>query len=361
MHAGATISGILDRNSARAVYPRPAGPAVRHGLAGLAWGVGLLTLTGIGGAQEVTGEATDTLRLRFDWHPGLEGRVEVERLRVRRTPGGEDTTFAEARYRLRALDHPEGRVIVHEEVTLPTLQLAAAVDVDGERMRRRLSDHVEAVAPGCVVRDDGAFLRLEGGEALAAAIGSHVERVLAGRPRDELERIRRALGSLLTEEFLRNLAAQEWNALVGFWARRGVVTGRMQELRRMEEVPFFADMRIPTVYQYRTAGRVPCHEADPDRSCVELRLRSFPDAESLHGGLERTMEELGAEPGEGPGVRNLVIENSVLLVTEPRTLIPHRLETRRRVSGSVAREEREPAPFGLTERATYRYVYPDRR
>lgn len=322
--------------------------ALVHRFASL--GLLVLTLPVPGRAQPVGGSA-DTLQLDFGWPVGLEAVVEIERYRVRSTPGGADTSVIAGRYEMRVAKHPAGLRVIHQGRVLPPLSAEAGRSA----LLDRISEYARAMPPGAVVGRDAEFLESSGEGDLLALLESLASTAAEGGQgapgRSELER-------LLPEDLLRGIAESQWNTLVGFWMGTRLPLGEVHEVQRTQELAFLAGMEVTVVFRYRAVGRVPCSDTEPGAACVELRLFSFPDPDTLRHLLRRTTRELGGTPDDREmEFGELQIETSVRLVAEPATLIPHRLEILRRVQGTVPLDRGRLDDFGLLERTLQRYRY----
>lgn len=312
----------------------------------------LSALPAAGRAQAIPGSA-DTVQLAFGWPVGLEAVVEIERYRVRSTPGGADTSVVGGRYELRVTEHPAGLRVIHEGRVLPPL--SAEPDRAGSAKLERVSEYARAMPPGAIVDRSGEFLQVAGAGDLIALLDSLTSTADGGGQRAPG---RSELETILPEDLLRRLARSQWNTLVGFWTGMRLPLGEVYETQRAQELAFFAGMEVTVVFRYRAVGRVPCSDADRAATCVELRLFSFPDPDTLRDLLRRTTRELGGAPDDREvELGELQVETSVRLVAEPATLVPHRLEILRRVQGTVPLGTGGIDDFGLLERTVQRYRY----
>ena len=80
-------------------------------------------------------------------------------------------------------------------------------------------------------------------------------------------------------------------------------------------------------YEFGATGRVPCHAGDADTRCVELWMTSAPAPEAVNAILERLFAAMGPEMAALSGTAEFDIQHRMVLVTEPATLLPHRLVT----------------------------------
>lgn len=291
----------------------------------------------------------DAVLLSFDWPPGMKGRVEGSFTQVRRVGDAPDSTSVLYEYDLQVLGQRDSRLVTFDGHRFPQMPGETGA---GEEM----AGLVGALSPDMVVSKEGELLRITNLEKMIET----VRRVLAPLAR-ELDS--RALddfyGALLTEEVFFATAAEEWNAVVGFWIEAELELGSWYELEAEEPLPLLGNRMVPYVYEFAATRRLPCREAHPEPRCVELILRSAPESGAIAAVLEGFLAGLLSEAGEGVpplSYRDLSIVNEIVLVTEPRGLVPHRVSMRQDVAAvmEVAGEEQEG---GQTRIRVHRYTY----
>lgn len=180
------------------------------------------------------------------------------------------------------------------------------------------SDAVEVDERGVVVR------RLEGADV--------VQRIAADGSFRAIDRIERVVGALpgVTAESTSQLArvavirlAEEWTAMVSFWAGATLRIGATYEVR--QRIPSESGTAEVTA-QFSLDGRVPCTPGTFETRCVRLRMRSTPDTAAITGLRETLAADLNVAD---EAVLEASVSDEMTLVTEPETLVPHRWSHRR--------------------------------
>jgi len=133
---------------------------------------------------------------------------------------------------------------------------------------------------------------------------------------------------ILTREQLEQGIVSDWNLYVGAWLGAELDRGDLYEIRYEQPVPMFGNAAIPMRTTFLFAGRAACHDGDEGQSCVILEMESFVDSERLAAALEDFLSQFPAD-GQTPTVEALRQDVSVRLITEPDTLLPHRMDSRR--------------------------------
>ncbi|HEU0302708.1 MAG TPA: hypothetical protein VFR37_24820 [Longimicrobium sp.] len=312
----------------------------------LAAAVLALSLTPLHG----TAQEADTAQLRFGWTPGMRAEVEYDRVRVRTTEEGQDSTYLAYVYRLETEPHPEGmrlRFAGMRWTELPELEGPAG------QFLQAIGRIDSGGKPSYVVSQAGEFLRLEGTEQMADELRAAFQPIMAELQGEGLAALRNMMEAMLSEEGLAGAAANEWSTLVEAWADTDMAMSDLFVLEDSFQTPVFPGVDIPITIHIDMIGRVPCTEAEVDDDaprCVELQTTSIPEREAMRQAIGGFIQQLGLPEEEVDEVLSqLRVETYVKLVTEPGTLRPHSMQTIKVVSGGV---DEEPMQW---EMETYRY------
>jgi hypothetical protein len=170
------------------------------------------------------------------------------------------------------------------------------------------------------IRPQGEFVALDGVEAMRPVLA----RVLddAKVPPEQAER---ALALALAAT--RSEAEELWNLAVGFWTGADLRMGERYAMQSEAELPLLAGVRAPQAVEFGVRRRVPCAAQERATRCVEVVLRSTPDRAALEAAAPALLARLlpeGEEPPEG-AAKELSAERTLVLVTEPATLLPRRM------------------------------------
>lgn len=291
--------------------------------------------------------ASDTVKLRFAWQPGMEARIETERLNVQ-VAGSADSVAGSAEYRLRVGAHPQGLILSYEDFVFP-----AAADSSESAQLNSLAQRAAAMVPKVVVDPAGAFVRVEDVDLVRARLDSLMTEMLDA---EEAAAARATLQTMVTAEALAGLAAQEWNAIVGRWAGSDLVIGTKYEFEEQAALPMMPGAAVTMVSEFSIERRTSCAESGTDQNCIELRVVSRADSAAVRELLAQFTERLLATPGLGIAFESFEMDNEMVLVTEPSTLRPHRVRMTKRTKGVVSAQG-ERGEVSQSEVRTYRYTY----
>jgi hypothetical protein len=147
--------------------------------------------------------------------------------------------------------------------------------------------------------------------------------------------------------------AKTWDMLVGAWAGVELEIGAELESDDEGPVPLVPGATLKTHLRIRAERFLDC-PGRPGKRCVELKLRSEPDPESL----AKAAESLGAKFGtKGLGAGDMSAVEEFTLVTEPDRLIPHLLDVTRTVGARAASPGGAP-PSPQIDHTTWTFDYP---
>ena len=290
----------------------------------------------------------DTVRLRFAWPAGTVARVQTTRFRetINETA---DTMVVSADYRLQADSHPEGLLVSYDDFRFPS-----AVGDSAASAMETVAQRAAAMVPKLIVAPDGSFLRIHDVASIRAGLDSMFVELMG---EDGMAAMREMLNTVMSEDALTVMAAEEWNAIVGMWIDADLELGAVYQYEDQAPLPVLPDVVVPMLAEFMVEDRTSCVEGGSDTDCVTLHFVSWPDPDSVNVAIRRFFETLPAIPGaDNISFEELDVENEMIIVTEPGTLRPHRVQISKLVSGVVkAGDERgEVSQFDVR---TYHYTY----
>ncbi|HEX6133851.1 MAG TPA: hypothetical protein VFZ24_07805 [Longimicrobiales bacterium] len=312
-----------------------------------------LTWTCLAGTSDVLAQdmaaRTDTIRLRFGWPAGTTARIQTTRYREQISETS-DTTFMSADYRMSVTAHPEGLLVSYDDFRFPTV-----VDSTDGRDVNALAQRAASMVPKFVVGTGGEFVRIDDVASIRAGLDSMMAELLG--PDADAADVREALAAMLSEEALTGLAAEEWNAVVGMWIDADLELGAVYELEDQAPLPILPGVVVPMISEFSIESRTACEAGGADSACVELHYVSYPEPAAVKAALAEYLERLPAVPGMSSfAFEDLEVENEIIIVTEPATLRPHRMQITKAVSGVVTAGGERSEVTQLDVR-TYQYTY----
>lgn len=278
--------------------------------------------------------AQETVHLRFGWQPGMRAEVETEQVRVRMVDGRRDSVRIASVYRMEVGEHAEGLAVTYADMRWT--ELPRADPVLG-RFYEALARTMSAGRARRIVSAEGDFLRVDGAAEVAREVSAAVQPLLADVEASTLANVRQMISGMLSEQALTATAADEWNALVGAWVGAELDAGDPLSLESSFQSPFFPGVTIPLELEFVLVGRVPCHARDTETRCVELGMSSAPDQAVLREALTDFLQRAGAPADQVDAIfAQMNVQTHVRVVTEPETLRPHLLVSRRFVTTGKA-------------------------
>lgn len=251
-----------------------------------------------GGAARPDGAGSGPVELKFGWPDGFQSHVLIAHESRR---SGAEATGLIARQRMVA--EKQG-----SEIRVSTRDVAArGNEPDLESIVKINEALVQVVAP------DGRFRRAEGLDQALASIKTATP--------EERDKARQAL--------IRSTAF-DWELMVGAWAGEKLEPDQLKRKRLQGYVPHIVAVEALLDVEYGVEGRVPCTEQETARRCVQLSYRASLAPEDRSATLER-LQRITISEAEKATPEDVHADIELLLVTEPETLIPHRMTQRERL------------------------------
>jgi hypothetical protein len=247
------------------------------------------------GAQSGGAAPSGPVALQFAWPDAFESHVLIAH-ESRRT--GSEPTGLIARQRM-VTERKQGEIWVY------TRDLAARGNEPDLESTVKINEAlIQVVAP------DGKFRRAEGLEQALAAMK-------AATP-EEKENARQAL--------IRSTAF-DWELMVGAWTGEKLAPDEVHRKQVKAYVPLLAQVEAALDVEYALEGRVPCTDEDTARRCVQLSYRARIAPGDRQAVVERILKLSAAKPDQ-PVPEDVHADLELLLVTDPETLVPHRMSER---------------------------------
>lgn len=294
-----------------------------------------------------------TVALRFDWAPGTTAKVELEKVRVRRTAARVDSMRSRMAYTMSVEAHPEGR-----RVRWTDFAWVEVPDLPGPDEFMRHVTQAIAILPTLVVSPRGAVVRTEDLVQTRTLTGAMLTRVVAANLRDAPRGTFEIFEQVTPDRVLDAIARQDWDAQVGVWIGAELEPGREYTGESREPSPLNPALTIPSQLRFSMGARVPCAPGAAEWRCVELRFVSRPEPVAFRRALSDIMAQLGVTSADADSLaQGLSKEVRVDAVVEPATLRPHRVTIMQSVGSVEPGPDGKPRPATQADRKTYRYTY----
>ena len=302
----------------------------------------LLVLPQAASAQTNFNE-TRTVEFKYGWPGGLNATVEMNKVRVR---SNGDTVRSGITYRMRTKPHAEGLLVSYDSFSVPNLENTGMSPVQVQEL-------FGALLPNFIVSREGGLVRVVGIEAMKEIMDTMMAPAV-GRVQDNPE-LQKMIATTTSEEALTNVIAQDWNAMVATWVDAEMRKGEVLESEAEEPIPIMPDYLMPMLYEFELIDFVPCTEVETVKRCVQVEVRSQPDADAIKAWVEQLIA-MGGEESKDSHLESMNVQNQIVVVTDPRRLLPYHVSMAKTVSGTGI-ERGQRIPFGSYERKTYKFTY----
>ena len=304
----------------------------------------------------------DTAALKFAWPSDLYARVSFEGART--TEGGGKTTSRGARGSYTITTEKEGEKDSEHLRVRVTEMVVEADGLKGNQEPRsatqgaiqRLIEKASTTYPDYVVDAQGRIVRLDGVKGMMSTLRRGFDELADTLPAARREPIRGIFSRALSESALRARLEEDWHRDIGAWAGASLELGEVYALDASAPAPLLGNLQVPIRVTFEYLGRAGCVGGDATTECVKLRMHSTVDSQKVGTALVDFVQRLAQQSKTKVEVTALTVDQTVRLLTEPGTLLPHAVIVERNMSleisqgGKVQRRQRK-------EVRQVRYVY----
>jgi len=301
-------------------------------------------------AAEQSAKAQDTANLRFAWPNDLKADVLFKSKRTKMQGSQSHVVSMNGRFRITTSPVRDGLKISTKDFT---------VDVDGgpngaAAQIQKLLLKAASTPPDFVVSRDGDFVRVDGLEEFRSNLMGALSDLTADLPDQAKAQVNQIMSQVLSKELLEANMASSWNRDVGSWLGADLDQGDVYEAELSYALPMFGNIEVPLIATFQFHGRVPCTASDTAKSCVDLEMQTFVNSERLSEALAGFISQFA--PGQAPAVDALELTTTVRLITEPGTLLPHRMQSTKVTSVTMTHGGQQSSQRQVEEEeAVYRY------
>ncbi len=281
------------------------------------------------GGQQAKGTTPDSVALQFRWEPGLHATVVYQKSIIRDTAGACDTTRYQMAFRMSVEPHPDGMLIRRYDPFLVRVNGRALAGPESLAVMTTLGSMMTSI----VVNNQGGFLDLHEKDSLVARVRRTLQRALRADDPRVVNFMKEETGKFLTQA-----AAEEWSAMVEFWAGSRLAVGVTDTLRWEAPTSLSAEVKFPMITLTMLQKGVDCSEYAPtasgphDSLCVILSTSTRVEPDSLQPRLMAVLDRLAHRLGSPiPAARKdamllqmkgMMATRNTFLVTSPATLLP---------------------------------------
>jgi hypothetical protein len=301
-------------------------------------------------AQEPPAE--EVVVTAFGWPVGTEASVDTYQRMVRAGDGSDSDIVIEGSYDFAVAAHDEGVLVRHGNFS--TTNFSSVPELPPENPLSVLYSRLGSVTPNYVVSPSGELIRVEGVEEMRDRMREALQPLVDSLP-EQGAALNGMIQQLTSGDYLFNQLSEQWNLMVGFWIDAELELGAVYEFEDQAPSPLIPTELIPFVFQFSAAERVPCSDVHAPDSCVRFEFRSVPDPDIVAELIKGWLEQLGAV-GADAAIDSLEQENTVSLIAEAGTLLPHRWEMSRSFS-MTGKEDGDPTEATRSDKSVYVFTY----
>lgn len=183
--------------------------------------------------------------------------------------------------------------------------------------------------PAYEVDRQGQFVRLADAKQYRKTLEDALNAAFADSPSEMRAKIVSAAAPAMTDEQLRAAAAASWNQIVGAWLAAKLDMGDVYKLKFKRPVASLGGATVTLLAEIQFVKRASCTAKDRGRKCVELQMKTSADNESVVKAIKAQ-----AAGGGNPAmtVRAFYMKETIRVLTEPGTLVPHRMHSTKETS-----------------------------
>jgi len=296
----------------------------------------------------------DTVAFTYAWPAGLDALVSFDGERVRHAGEQSRTASIRGSYRLTSIAVDDGLLLRHSEFAMEPAGAAPASPAQAEL--QQFMSRLGSVLPGTVVGPDGRIARFEGTDAMIEEFRAAFAELAATLPEDVRPRLERMLSQVMTREVVERRMVENWNRDVGAWAGAELEQGQRYESEITERAPMLGNAELPFVVAFEYQGTAACTDGAAEQVCVRLQMHTTVASEKIGPALAAFLQQLLDAGREVPEIRDVAIDTTVDLISEPATLLPHSVTVEKVTSMTVV-QNGQPVQSGQRQRQVYRYTY----
>jgi hypothetical protein len=288
-------------------------------------------------AERLLAEYSAVPRLKFGWQAGMRGWVDGEYVH-RRTQQGEPLVGrGSVRYRFEVEEHERGLRLVIPRYELVHLApgVSGNLPLDGPT---RLASEAGLMLSTLVVGPSGRIELVELADPIAIYTRERLNQ-LATANEVELADKRRVSKGVASQAVVARVDDDLWKAIIIRWEglpRAGLQAPARTELDDLGE----ADV----TFRIAVEENVPCTKGEDPGRCVRVRQTMEPNADQF------------AQLIEESGLSSYELLEDTTVITEPDSLVPHRVHLRR---GYRAARAGKP-PFDRVDEQILIFTYDDK-
>jgi len=260
----------------------------------------------------------ESITLEYNWQPGITSKVDYKFVKVKSHKGKSQNREVKGSYILTTKSHRDGLQIDFSDSTTEVTSSQAGEKSKMESFIQKLSE----ISPSYIINHKGVLTKAIGIKKIKDNMEIEMQTMFADIPPAVREKMMGFINGMFSEQQIMTQLQQQWNRDVGQWIGGEFEIGYVYTVNYSSPVPFLGNIQIPTIGQYEYFGKTNCNPSSFSKNCVKLNFKSFLDDQSIQTMLSEFFKKIGAKLPES---FQLTIDYNVQLITEPKTLKPHKI------------------------------------
>lgn len=288
---------------------------------------------------EAAGKTPESVELAYAWPVELQAEARFTHKATRTQGDKRSVREMSGRYAFKTVGVDGGLRIDYQNFQTDVKADGQAAGVAGE-MQALVNDIAQSV-PSVLIRPDGEFGGVIELEAFQRKLTERMQNWLATSPslaalqseqqetaRQKAEQaVGQMMNTVFSKEALEQRMIEDWNLTVGTWIGGNLEKGARYRTETSYVIAALGNASAPLALEFEYLGRAPCHKADKARRCARLEMRSQVASDTVAKAIENTTNRAFAGTPAQVSVADFALEQTTRLVTEPKTLLPHQVQT----------------------------------
>lgn len=321
----------------------------------------LLAMPLVLAAAQAAGKTPESVELTYSWPAGLKAESRFTHKATRTQADKQSVRELSGSYGLSTTAVDDGLRIDYQGLQTDVKADGQATGITAEM--QALVNGIAQSVPSVLIKPDGEFGGVVEMDAFHRRLMERMQNWLATSPslaalqseqrqaaRQQAEQaIGQMMNTLLSKEALEQRMVEDWNLMVGTWIGGNLEKGAVYRTETSYVIAALGNVSAPLILEFKYLGRAACNKADKTKRCALLEMRSQVASEAVAKAIEDTTNRAFAGTPAKVSVADFAMEQTTRLLTEPKTLLPHQLQTTKTTRVVLAEGEKRTTATQVDE------------
>lgn len=289
--------------------------------------VAIVGLVALSAAFTGSAGAKDSVQLKFAWPDNLNAKVAFLYRNTSRRGMKAQSMTVYGRYNTKAQPMKGGFRVITENADI-AVRSEGLPEGPQSKLQQALAKAM-GKQPAFEIDRKGQFVRVVDAKQYRKTLEDVLNTTFADSPPEMRAKIIAAAAGAMTDEQIQAGASAAWNQIVGAWLAAKLDMGDVYKLKFKRPVQALGGATVTLLAEIQFIKRAACSARDPERACVELQMKTSADDDSVTAAI-KALAASGGNPAMT--VRAFYMTESIRVLTEPGTLIPHRMHSSKKTS-----------------------------